>query len=115
MSIVCSWEKKNSRFNQLNFAKLISKMSKTQVIIIKNYKELGKYFKRNLISDEIIIGMGQVFKTHEEVKNYIMSMSEELAKKYNKNLLNNIQLSNYSWFNLGGPAEYFFKPENKNN
>ena len=51
-------EKKNSRFNQLNFAKLISKMSKTQVIIIKNYKELGKYFKRNLISDEIIIGMG---------------------------------------------------------
>ena len=51
-------KKKNSRFNQLNFAKLISKMSKTQVIIIKNYKELGKYFKRNLISDEIIIGMG---------------------------------------------------------
>ena len=42
-----------------------------------------------------------------------MSMSQELAKKYNKNLLNNIQLSNYSWFNLGGPAEYFFKPENE--
>ena len=42
-----------------------------------------------------------------------MSMSEELAKKYNKNLLNNIQLSNYSWFNLDGPAELFFKPKNK--
>ena len=58
MSIVCSWREKNSRFNQLNFAKLISKMSKTQVIIIKNYKELENILKRNLISDEIIIGMG---------------------------------------------------------
>ena len=33
-------------------------MSKTQVILIDNYEELGNYFKRNLISDEIIIGMG---------------------------------------------------------
>ena len=27
--------------------------------------------------------------------------------------LRDINLKNYSWFNLGGPAEYFFKPENK--
>ena len=42
-----------------------------------------------------------------------MSLSDEFLKKFNNNISNNIKLSNYSWFNLGGPAEYFFKPENK--
>ena len=51
-------EKKNSKFNLMNFANLISKNSKTQVIIVKNEIELCKYFKKNLINDEIIIGMG---------------------------------------------------------
>jgi UDP-N-acetylmuramate--alanine ligase len=51
-------EKKNSKFNLINFANLISKNSKTQVIIVKNEIELIKYFKKNLISNEIIIGMG---------------------------------------------------------
>ena len=37
---------------------LISKNSKTQVIVVKNEVELGRYLKKNLISDEIIIGMG---------------------------------------------------------
>ena len=43
-----------------------------------------------------------------------MNFNQELIKKFQKNISNNIKLSNYSWFNLGGPAEYFFKPENKN-
>ena len=43
-----------------------------------------------------------------------MSLNQELTKKFGKAISNNIKLSNYSWFNLGGPAEYFFKPENKN-
>ena len=51
-------EKKNLKYKELNFAKLISKLSKTQVILVKNEDELFNYFKRNLISDEIIIGMG---------------------------------------------------------
>ena len=46
------------RFNSIEFAKLISKFSKTQVIVIKNFEEIEKYFKKNLTSDEIIIGMG---------------------------------------------------------
>ena len=41
-----------------NFANSISKNSKTQVIIVKTELELIKYFKRNLTSNEIIIGMG---------------------------------------------------------
>ncbi len=51
-------EKKNSKFNQLKFARLISNLSKTQVIIVKNQSEFQKFIKKNLISDEIIIGMG---------------------------------------------------------
>ena len=42
-----------------------------------------------------------------------MSFNNEIIKKFNKNISHDIKLSNFSWFNLGGPAEYFFKPENK--
>ena len=42
-----------------------------------------------------------------------MILNHELIKKFKSNISNNIKLSNYSWFNLGGPAEYLFKPENK--
>ena len=60
--IVCplyaAGEKKNLKFNLINFSNLIAKNSKTQVIIAKNLIELTNYFKKNLISDEIIIGMG---------------------------------------------------------
>jgi UDP-N-acetylmuramate--alanine ligase len=62
MVIVCplysAGEKKDSKFNLINFASSISKNSKTQVIIVKTELELIKYFKRNLTSNEIIIGMG---------------------------------------------------------
>jgi len=43
-----------------------------------------------------------------------MRTNKELIKKFSKNITNNTGLSNYSWFNLGGPAEYFFKPKDKN-
>ena len=51
-------EKKDLKFNLVKFANLISKNSKTQVIVVKNRIELCRYFKKNLISNEIIIGMG---------------------------------------------------------
>ena len=44
--------------NLIKFCNLISKNSKTQVIIAKNEVELSRYFRKNLISDEIVIGMG---------------------------------------------------------
>ena len=37
---------------------MIGKNSNTQVIIVKNELELRNYLKKNLISNEIIIGMG---------------------------------------------------------
>ena len=56
--IYAAGEKKNSNFNLINFAKLISKNSKTQTVLVKNQKELSNYFNKNLINDEIVIGMG---------------------------------------------------------
>ena len=45
-------------FNQENFSKLIARKSKTQVVNIKNQKELKIYIKKNLLKDEMIICMG---------------------------------------------------------
>ena len=55
--IYAAGEKKNFKFNQIKFANLIAKNSKTQIMIVKNELELIKYFRKNLISDEIVIGM----------------------------------------------------------
>jgi len=51
-------EKNKYKFNQDRFSKMISKKSKVQVINIKNKQELKKYFKKNLIDDEMVICMG---------------------------------------------------------
>tara|TARA_S200000501_G_C20810800_1_gene738269 strand:- start:220 stop:1617 length:1398 start_codon:yes stop_codon:yes gene_type:complete len=51
-------EKKNLNFNLFKFANLIAKNSKTQVVLVKNQNELSNYFRKNLIDNEIIIGMG---------------------------------------------------------
>ena len=60
--IVCplyaAGERNNNNFDLIKFADLISQNSKTQVIIVKNKIELGKFLKRSLVSNEIIIGMG---------------------------------------------------------
>ena len=51
-------EKKNFKFDPVKFGELIMKNSNTQVIIVKNEIELSKYLRKNLISNEIVIGMG---------------------------------------------------------
>ena len=51
-------EKRNLKFDTIKFANLIAKNSNTQVIIVKDELNLIKYLKRNLTSNEIIIGMG---------------------------------------------------------
>ena len=43
-----------------------------------------------------------------------MTLSNNLINKFGSNLSKNVKLSNYSWFNLGGNAEYFYKVNNKN-
>ena len=51
-------EKIDKRYNEIEFAKLITKNSKVQVITIKNEKDLKKFFLKNLISNELVICMG---------------------------------------------------------
>ncbi len=51
-------ERKNSKFNMNKFANLISKNSNTQVVIVKKEIELSNFLKKNLKSNEIVIGMG---------------------------------------------------------
>ena len=67
-------ERKNSKFSQVKFAKLISKLSKTRVILIYSQYQLGQYLKKNLIKDEIIIGMGAgiISKWMNDLKNIIL-------------------------------------------
>ena len=43
-----------------------------------------------------------------------MILEKNFIKKFNDDLKANVNLSNYSWFNLGGNAEYFYKAKDKN-
>ena len=72
----------------------------------------SKIFKKYLISDEIIIGMGagDYFKMDGGSKEYIMIFERNFINKFKESLSEKVNLSNYSWFNLGGNADYFFKP-----
>ena len=42
-----------------------------------------------------------------------MKLTQDFFNKFKGNIKNNVNIANYNWFNLGGPAEYLFKPENK--
>jgi len=42
-----------------------------------------------------------------------MTLETNIINKFKKNLNINVSLSNYSWFNLGGNAEYFYKAKDK--
>ena len=56
--IYAAGEPTDKKYNKQKFAQLISKYSRTQVIIIEGENDLVKYFSKNLIKDEIVIGMG---------------------------------------------------------
>jgi len=43
-----------------------------------------------------------------------MNLSNNFIAKFGNNFNQNVNLSSYSWFNLGGNAEFFFKPKDKN-
>ena len=42
-----------------------------------------------------------------------MSNLIDFTSKFGESLSQKVKLSNYSWFNLGGDAEFFFKPRDK--
>ena len=50
----------------------------------------------------------------DQLEIFTMNLNFNLEKKFENELNKDVNLSNYSWFNLGGNAEYFFKAKNKN-
>ena len=51
----------------------------------------------------------------ERFKAKIMKSNfQELIEKYKYDIKFDEIMSKYSWFNLGGPAETFYKPKDKN-
>ena len=43
-----------------------------------------------------------------------MNLDNSFLKKFEGYFFQNVNLSNYNWFNIGGNAEYFFKAKDKN-
>ena len=56
--IYAAGEKQNKKFDQIKFGKMISNNSKVEVFIVKDEENLKDFLKKNLIKNEIIIGMG---------------------------------------------------------
>ena len=42
-----------------------------------------------------------------------MNLDINFIKKFEDDFTHNVKLSNYSWFNLGGNAEYLYKAKNE--
>jgi len=56
--VYAAGEKIDKKYDPINFARLISKNSKVQVIMIKNENDLRKFFIKNLLNNEIVVCMG---------------------------------------------------------
>ena len=56
--IYAAGEKRDKNYNQYRFAKKIADLSDVQVITIKDTNDLRNYLKKNLINNEIVIGLG---------------------------------------------------------
>ncbi len=71
--VYAAGEKIDKKFDLIKFAKMIMINSKVDVIIIKNEKNLKNFLKKNLIKNEIIIGMGagSISSWMRNLKNYL--------------------------------------------
>ncbi len=56
--VYAAGEKIDRKFDLIKFGKLISLNSKVDVIVIKDEKDFKNFFKKNIITNEIVIGMG---------------------------------------------------------
>ena len=71
--IYAAGEKINKKFDILKFARMISVNSDVNVIVIKDEENLKNFFKKNLMKNEIIIGMGAGSISHwmRNLKQYL--------------------------------------------
>ena len=56
--IYSAGEKKDKYYDEIKFAKMISTLSQNQVLLVKDEIDLKRFFQKNLLSDEFVIGMG---------------------------------------------------------
>ncbi len=56
--IYAAGEKIDKKFNLIKFGKMISRNSNVEVIIVKNEESFKNFLKKNIINNEIVIGMG---------------------------------------------------------
>ena len=96
---------------------MISLNSSVEVIIIKNEKDFKNFFKKNLIKNEIIIGMGAGSISHwmRDLKKFIMKLENKLKDKFGKSIIFKESLSKYSWFNLADPLKFYLNQTALNN
>ena len=71
--IYSAGERIDYNYNQDNFSKLIAKKSNTQVINIKNKKDLKNFIRKNLFNNEMVICMGA-----GSISNWIREIGQEL-------------------------------------
>tara|TARA_B100001057_G_scaffold406738_1_gene420222 strand:- start:920 stop:2314 length:1395 start_codon:yes stop_codon:yes gene_type:complete len=71
--IYAAGEKIDKNFSLIKFGKMISLNSKVEVIIVDDEKKFKNYFKKNLIRNEIIIGMGA-----GSISNWMRSLKKSL-------------------------------------
>ena len=92
---------------------MISVNSDVNVIVIKDEENLKNFLKEfNEKRDYYWYGGGVDITLDEKFKTIFMNFKKsELIKKFGKNIFFQEDLSKYSWFNLGGPANILFKPE----
>ena len=68
--VYAAGEKVDKKYNPMTFAKSITQYSNTQVVLINGEKDLNNFFKKNLISNEIVIcmGAGSISKWLREIR-----------------------------------------------
>ena len=71
--IYAAGEKLNKKFDLIKFGKMISYNSNVNVVIIKDEKNFKLFLKKNLLKNEIIIGMGagSISNWMRNLKNFI--------------------------------------------
>ncbi len=71
--VYAAGEKKIKNFDIIKFGRMISLNSNVDVILVKDEENLKNYFKKNLIKNEIIIGMGA-----GTISNWIRNLKQSL-------------------------------------
>ena len=69
-------ERVDKKYNPINFARLIQRYSKAQVLLVNNEIDLKKFFLKNLIKKEIIVcmGAGSISRWIREMKLWFIEM-----------------------------------------